>query len=426
MAREKDIARLRELAGKIREIAELPVQKENRKLWTAVNDLHMIRPVLHVRDVPGDLLAYEDELTPRIEDPLLEKLEMDMLLRIYEWKHLRLDRVISPEIKCQCVIRDTGFGISRFKNFTYTSFGEKVVQNFQNLNRAEHFDPQIVTIDDLEKIKFPEVTYDEAATMRNFEAMQEIFDGILNVRLFGRAYFSHAPWDDLLTWMGISEGMEKFALEPEMMHAAVDRYIRAAIHQVRQYEDLGLISSNNAFENIGNNDPGFTEQLPPPSKSGIGMKLKDVWGANADQILTGVSPAMSEEFAFEYEKHYAELYGLYSYGCCERLDHKIASLKRYFKNLRKISASPFTNLEKAMEQTGGDYVVCFKPNSVYLTGASGPDLTYLREEVINACALARKYRANLVINMKTIITLEGDPTRLWKWCDMAREIVANY
>jgi hypothetical protein len=57
--------------------------------------------------------------------------------------------------------------------------------------------------------------------------------------------------------------------------------------------------------------PGFTEQLPPPSKSGIGMKLKDVWGANADQILTGVSPAMSEEFAFEYER-YAELYGLYS------------------------------------------------------------------------------------------------------------------
>jgi len=32
---KKDIARIRELAKQVREIAELPIQEHNRKLWTA-------------------------------------------------------------------------------------------------------------------------------------------------------------------------------------------------------------------------------------------------------------------------------------------------------------------------------------------------------------------------------------------------------
>ena len=70
---QKEIVRLRELAKQIREIAELPIQENNRRLWTAVNDLHMIRPVIHVRDYPHYLIRYEDELTTTVEDEYLEE-----------------------------------------------------------------------------------------------------------------------------------------------------------------------------------------------------------------------------------------------------------------------------------------------------------------------------------------------------------------
>lgn len=185
------------------------------------------------------------------------------------------------------------------------------------------------------------------------------------------------------------------------------------------------MSSNNGPENIGHNGLGYTKQLPPPPESGMGAKLKDIWGQNSDQILTSVSPDMTAEFAFAYEKRWADLFGLHSYGCCERLDHKIDELKSCFGNLRKISASPFTRLEEQMEKMGSDYVVAFKPNSNYLVGPT-VDKESLKKELINICNLARKYNSNVEIDMKTLITLNGEPQRLWEWCDMAHNIITNY
>jgi hypothetical protein len=420
MINTKERERLRELARRVLEISKRDEQAQNRKLWEAVNDLKMVRPVVHVRDLPLHLLEYEDELTPTIEDEFLRSLEMDMLLRIYEWEHLRCHRVIDDVIRCHCVIEDSGFGLK-----AHTGIQSDFIAASAEYNHAERFVPQILDMDDLEKIKMPVVSHNERETLRRFELMSDIFDGILTVRLHGKNYFRHVPWDDLLTWMGIAEGLELFASEPELMHAAIDRYITAAISQLKQYEQLGLLSSNNAFENVGNNGIGFTTALPAPTENGIGAKLKDMWGSNADQVLTAVSPAMSEQFALVYERRYADLFGLYSYGCCDRLDHKITQLKNNFTNLRKISVSPFADLRGAMEQIKGDYVVCFKPDSNRLAG-SEPDMDYLRDEAIRACKLAREHGCNLVLNMKTIITLSGDPTRLWRWCEMAREIADSY
>lgn len=420
MRDSKDIIRLRELARQVREIADLPVQQENRRLWEAVNDRHMVRPVLHVRDCPLYLLQCGDELVPQTDDPFLRPLEQDLLLRLYEWRHLRVDRVIEPTIACPCVIEDSGFGIT-----ATTDSKQTVSAAADEYSRSKHFAPQIFSENDLSLIRTPVVSYDEAATLRSRDRMRDIFDGILEVKLEGVHNFHVVPWDDLLSWMGITEGLTNFALEPELMHLAVGRYIDAAISRAKQYEALGILSSNNGFVNVGNNGIGYTTELPPPPAGGIGARLCDIWGENSDQILTAVSPAMSEEFAFAHESRYAALFGLHSYGCCERLDHKIDGLRAHFPNLRKISLSPFADLEAGMERIGSDDVVCFKPNSNYLTGASW-SLEPLRAELIRVMALARKHGSQVEIDMKTLITLNGEPQRLWAWCDMAVEVIAGY
>ncbi|MDR1319574.1 MAG: hypothetical protein LBJ90_08105, partial [Treponema sp.] len=173
---------------------------------------------------------------------------------------------------------------------------------------------------------------------------------------------------------------------------------------------------------IGNNCPGYTSQLPPPTESGIGAGIGDIWGENADQIMTAVSPAMTNEFAFEHEKLWARQFKLHSYGCCERLDNKLDFLTAAFPNLRKVTSSPFSDLDKAAEQLGNRYVISFKPNSVYLAG-DAPDMDLLRREFVHGCELAEKYHLNLVFNMKTLLTLNDDPQRLWNWCDMAMELI---
>lgn len=416
---KKEIARLQELAKEIREIAELPIQEHNRKLWTAVNDLHMIRPVIHVMDYPYYLIRYGDELTTTIEDEFLKKIEMDLLVRIYEWKHLRCDRVVEPTVKCPVVYKDSGFGI------VATGGDRSDFIEGEVYDKARHFESQITCEEDLKKIKTPVVEYCEEETLRRYDLLREIFGDILTVKLFGRQNFRCCPMDDLLTWMGISEGMLKLAMEPELVHQALELYINASIDRIRQYERLGILSSNNGFENIGNNCIGYTSGLPQATESGIGAKIADIWGHSADQIMTCVSPDMTREFCFEHEKRWAGLFRLYSYGCCERLENKLSFLTESFPNLRKVSCSPFSNLESMMEQLGDRVVISFKPNSTYLA-LENAGFDYLRQEMANALDLSRKYKVNLVFNMKTLLSLNGDPTRLWKWCDMASEMIANY
>jgi len=415
----REIERLRELAKQVREIAEMPIQGHNRKLWTAVNDLHMIRPVIHVRDYPLYLIQFGDELTTTIEDESLKKIEQDLLLRLYEWRHLRGDRVVEPTVKCPVVYRDSGFGIEVATD-DWVSFLDG-----GQYDKAVHYDRQITCEEDLTKIKTPVVEYDEAGTMRRYDLLQGIFDGILQVKLFGRHNFRCCPMDDIFTWMGISEGMLKLAMEPVLVHQAMERYINASIDRIRQYERLGILSSNNGFENIGNNCIGYTSDLPPATASGIGARIADIWGQSADQIMTCVSPGMTQEFCLDHEQKWAGMFTLYSYGCCERLDNKLSLLATSFPNIRKISCSPFSDLESTMEQLGDRYVISFKPNSTYLAHENA-GFDYLKQEMTTALELSRKYKVNLVFNMKTLISLNGDPTRLWKWCDTANDLVAKY
>ena len=119
------------------------------------------------------------------------------------------------------------------------------------------------------------------------------------------------------------------------------------------------------------------------------------------------------------------MFGLYSYGCCERLDNKLDLLTASFPNLRKVSCSPFSDLEETMERLGDRCVISFKPNSTYLAHENA-DFDYLRKEMATALDLCRKYRVNLVFNMKDADLAQRRSRRLWKWCDMAADMVANY
>ena len=419
---QKDLDRLRELGKRLAEIAALPDQERHKKIWTAVNDGNMIVPAVLTRDYPIYLLDIDGALSPTVEDDFLKTVEADLLLKIYEWEHLRCHRVISPFVNCQADYTDSGMGV---KIAAPGADAINFVQS-QEISSARHYDRIISCEEDLGMIKTPEVIHNEKSTARRLEMMHEVFDGIIDVKLHGAEYFLFVPWDDLLSWMGIEEGMYDFVLNPDFMHMAVERYVDAYISCVKQYEALGLLTSNNQNHFVGAGGYGYTSFLAPPTESGIGAKLKDNWGLLADQVLHSVSPEMCQEFAFIPEKRYADLFGRIYYGCCERLDQKLEELKT-FTNLRKVSMSPYANIEEGMEKIGNNknLVVSFKPNSNYLV-TNPPQFDLLREELIKVCGLARKYNCNVEILMKTLISLQGEPQRLWKWCDLAMEIVDNY
>jgi hypothetical protein len=433
----KDITRLRELAKQVREIAEDPVQERNKKLWTAVNDKKMIQPVAMTRDYGLDLVKYEDELKCQVEDEELRYHEIRLLALIYQWKHLRCHTVTEKWIPCNAVTEETSCGIPdysvyepeewwRLKKTTYAL----VVQDEENPSvekiYAKHFDPVFKGMDDLKKIVPIEIKYDKEATKKKVDRLNEIFDDILLVYPRGRPCLACCPYDAMLRVVGIEETMLALMDNPEFVKAFAERYIDLYIGHQKKLEELGLINYTNGSTLAGRGGYGFTSLLPQaaPGKGIMGAKTKETWGVIADQILTSVSPEMSQEFGFDMEKPFAEMFGLVYYGCCERLDHKIDGVLS-LPNIHKISCSAFSKTEEFFEKVGDKAVVSVKLKSMRLAHPTW-DKEAVRQELVDLCSYARKYNCNFEVNMKNIINIGKGPYRLWDWCEIAVEVLDNY
>ena len=66
---------LRALAARAAECAADPVNAERAKLYRAVNDRHMVRPVVLLEEIPWNELAKEEALRARCTDPDFAALE---------------------------------------------------------------------------------------------------------------------------------------------------------------------------------------------------------------------------------------------------------------------------------------------------------------------------------------------------------------
>lgn len=92
MSTEK--ATLRELARKYAAIAADPVNDERRRLHLAVNDVHMIRPVVLINEVSWSEFGNEEGMTLRCVDPFLREAEQALRRIIYQWEHFPADMIV--------------------------------------------------------------------------------------------------------------------------------------------------------------------------------------------------------------------------------------------------------------------------------------------------------------------------------------------
>lgn len=417
---DKEVRRLRELALRVKEISTLPIQETRRRQWQSLNDLQMTKPMVYTRDYQWSMVTLGGELTTTTEDEFYQKLECQMLCTLFMWEHIQADMVVDPVIYCSADI--TNRTQIKYKVDSANKLEAEITARRSNFNNtAEQYLKQIFDEGDIDKvIPMPEIEFDKARLNQEWERASEIFGGILNVEKKGITQIEFTPWDDLLKLLSIEEGMMDFYLNPELMHKAMKRYVDVHIELLRQYENLGILQNNNGNTLIGSGALGYTNAFP--MGTGMGVKATESWGFCTDQIFTSISPELHDEFGTQHEIRWMEQFGLTYYGCCECLNHKI-NLLRKFKNLRKISISPFSDKERAMEMIGRDYVVSFKPNSILLANDTW-DMEASKKEIIEACKLAEKYGCNIEIVMKTMITLNNQPQRLWQWCKMVSEITA--
>ena len=408
---EKNRSTLRHLAEKQAQIASLTIHKEKIAQWTRLNANMPGRPLVWINEIPWHEMDVEGELELEISNPFYRQVEQTLRRTIYQWNHMPVDMVVEDKFYSPLVIHDTGFGISEDVEVALTDEKSSVV--------SRNFHSQIDNEKDLEKIKTPVVTHDEEASERNYQRCVDTLGDILTVEKTGIVHSWFAPWDELIRWWDVEKAMMDLIMRPELVHQAMERLVNAYLSRLQQWRDLNLLSITDGNYRVGSGGLGYTEELPQDDFDPDHIRTTDQWGCGTAQIFSDVSPQMHEEFALQYERRWMEQFGLNYYGCCEPLHNKIDVLKS-IPNLRKISMSPWADVEQMLERTNGQYVLSHKPNpAVFAVTTWSPQQA--RENLVEV--LNKTKGSAVEVIMKDISTVRYEPQRLWEWAEIAMDVV---
>jgi hypothetical protein len=207
---------------------------------------------------------------------------------------------------------------------------------------------------------------------------------------------------------------------PEFMHRVVSRLTDVHLSLLDQLEEKGSLGFGQRTIHCTG---AYTDELPAPGFDPGHPRAKDLWTYGMAQVFSSVSPTMHQEFWLDYAVRWFSRFGLGYYGCCEPLDKKV-DIIRNVPNVRKISMSPWVDVEYGASKIGGDFVFSRKPSPAFLArdpwdpAAVEADL----RATLDACA---RHGCPVELILKDISTVRYQPQRLWEWADIAMRLVGR-
>jgi len=185
-------------------------------------------------------------------------------------------------------------------------------------------------------------------------------------------------------------------------------------------EDNGLLSLNNESY-VGSGGFGYTRELPAKGFNQSKVRTIDMWGFCDSQETIGISPKMFEEFIFPYQLPILKRFGLNCYGCCEPMDPRWNIIKNA-PNLRRVSVSPWANLEKMAEYLEDNYIYSAKLSP---TPLAEPVMNkeLVRSEIRKALEVSKGCVVELL--MKDNNTLGRNPENVINWVRIAKEEIGR-
>lgn len=201
------------------------------------------------------------------------------------------------------------------------------------------WDAPIKSIDDLDKIKLPEIEIDYKITQETLDLAREVFEGLLEVRLKGIWWWSLGFTQDLVKLIGLSNSLLFFYDNQLLIHRINQIINKGYLKKLEFLEKNNLLSLNNDGTYVGSGGIGYSDQLPAKDFDGVHVRPIDMWFHSESQEFSGVSPAMFEEFVFVYQLPIIKKFGLVCYGCCEPL-HSRWNIIKNIPNLRRVLFLP--------------------------------------------------------------------------------------
>ena len=401
---------IRALARRVADIAALPIQAERRNLWKLHNSLKTTRPMILV--FPEG--SWQELLTANHLHCVGEQarnIEWQLRSRIYYHEHFQDDTVIEKEWIVDKKIQNSGWGLEARRIESPEARG------------AWHFDPVIKEPADLKRLRFPEILYDDVATQQALTDACDLFGDILDIKLKGVAHVSYHLMGDYTALRGLEEVLLDMVRDPHMVHDAMAFMTEGHQRILQQYIDQNLLSLNNdsIYQNSGGN--GYTDELPVAGFDPGRVRPRDMWASAEAQEMDSVSPKMHSEFILQYEKRLLQPFGLTGYGCCDDLTPKLDDVFR-IPNIRRISISPFADVDACAEKSKGNYIFSWKPHPAHLIGDFNENL--VRRYIRHAVSVTQAHGCVMEMVLKDTHTCEHHPERFERWLQIARDVRAEF
>lgn len=401
--KEKDKLILRKLAEKVAELASLPEQEEKRKLWYKHNDLGATRPLILCDPENGWCEIIREEQL-ECEDEMARRWEVRLRKLIFWGNEMGDDRVIEEYFDLGYVYDETDWGMHEIR--------------MQGENRGSfRWEEPLKDYKDFNKLHFPKITVDYEKTEEIVNIAKEIFDGLLTVRIKGGWWWSLGLTYTLVLLRGMENVMLDMYDNPEELHKLMAFLRDGHMAKIDFLEAEGLLTLNGDGIFVGSHSHGYTHQLPQKDYVGTRIRTCDMWGFGESQETVSVSPEMFEEFIFPYQLPILKRFGMNYYGCCEPLNKRWDIISK-IPSLRKVSVSPWADLEDMASKLQNKYVYSMKPNPAYLA-TSNLDKEYIRKSLREVFKITKDCRVEVV--MKDNNTIGNNPQNVIDWCRIARE-----
>jgi hypothetical protein len=394
---------LRRLGERVAAIAATPRMTELRRLWTRHNRLEKPRPLLFC-DPENGWNEIITDTQMRCRGKLARRWEMDLRKEIFWGESMGDDKPVEPYFDVPYTVSPDDWGLQATYHKTAAS------GSFVWEGAVKDYDA------DLKKLHSPQFAIDTETTQGCLAIAQEVLGDLLTVRLKGAWWWSLGLTLPAATLRGLQNMLCDFIENPQGLKELLSILSRGYLDKLDRLEAEGLLSLNNDGTYVGSGGFGFSDELPQKDFRGP-VRARDLWGFCESQETLHVSPAMYEEFIFPFEKPIMDRFGMTCYGCCEPLHARWHVVRRHHA-LRRVSCSPWVNVEKMADFLGNKYIFSFKPNPAALA-VPEPDWQAVRSGLRE---ILEKTRGCVVeVIMKDNHSLAHRPENVVEWCRIARE-----
>lgn len=411
--RDEDVAHLRGLAARLREIADGPVNKERLRQWYLHGDNKAGRPLL-LTETDGGLHMVLPDFQPTCQAPWAQGQEWGLMSQLMHYEVIGDDFPIEPYVNVPWSITQSDFGVK--SKYTHPETN--------GTRGAYHIDPMLEDLGaEFDRLQPRTFSVDREATLRGKAMLEQVYDGILGVRIRTNPWWTLGLTQTAITIIGLENLMLYMYDEPEPLHRLMAFLRDDRLAFIAWLERENLLCLNNENDYVGSGSMGYCHWLPQADwHPGQPVRTGDMWTLIESQETVGVGPELYGEFIYPYENAIAEHFGAVYYGCCEPV-HTRWEVLRHMANLKRVSISPWCNEEFMAEAMGNQFGYSRKPNPSLISTETFDEET-IRADIRHTLDVTKRHNCNVEFAMKDVHTLNGESDRLTRWVKIAREEIA--